>query len=497
MHRIPTLSFLAIVLGLSLLGCRGKRPEATGAVRIVTASVQPTAAQTTTSQAALPSLTTAASATSPPEQVQGAQPPTMNVPGATSSPFPTVAGPTPHPEPTHSATPETIAPLDTPPSWEASPIPETAEPTSPPDQGVTDLTTIQVGLREIVGGLDSPVGIAHADDKSQRLFIVEKKGRIRFIQDGALADTVLLDITERVGSSASEQGLLGLAFHPNFAQNGFLFVNYTDRQGNSIIARFSADADRAQADPASEVVLLTLQQPAGNHNGGHLAFGPDGFLYIGMGDGGAAADRFGNGQNPQTLLGAMLRLDVDREQPYAIPVGNPFVGDPAARDEIWAIGLRNPWRFSFDRLTGDLYIADVGQNRFEEINLQPAKSNGGQNYGWPIMEASHCHPEGSSCDTAGLTLPQAEYDHSVGCSVTGGYVYRGQQFPELRGIYLFGDYCSGRLWGLVPDEKGARTVVELAQVDLRLSSFGEDEGGELYLLDMQGGRLYQIVARDQ
>jgi glucose/arabinose dehydrogenase len=355
---------------------------------------------------------------------------------------------------------------------------------------------VEVTLQTVTGGLDTPVGIANAGDGSGRLFILEKIGRIRVVQNGALAATPFLDISDRVGAGGSEQGLLGLAFHPRYVQNGFLFVNYTDRQGNTVVSRFSAQADPGRADPASEAVLLTLEQPASNHNGGHLAFGPDGYLYIGTGDGGGAGDRYDHGQNGQTLLGAMLRLDVDSQQPYALPESNPFAGVPGVRDEIWALGLRNPWRYSFDRLTGDLYIADVGQNMYEEVNFQPSSDPGGQNYGWPLMEGLHCFPADRACDRTGLTLPVREYDHTQGCSVTGGYVYRGQEFPLLTGIYLFGDYCSGRIWGLVRSgASGDWQVAGLAQADVRLSAFGEDEQGELYLVDMGGGVLFKIIAR--
>jgi glucose/arabinose dehydrogenase len=338
------------------------------------------------------------------------------------------------------------------------------------------------------------VGIANAGDGTGRLFILEQTGRIRIVRDGELASSPYLDITDRVGSSANEQGLLGLAFHPNYADNGLFYVNYTDRQGDTVIARFSVSADPDRGDPASETTVLTIPQPAGNHNGGHLAFGPDGYLYIGTGDGGGAGDQYGNGQNGGTLLGAMLRLDVDAAQPYAIPSGNPFIGDPAVRDEIWAIGLRNPWRYSFDRLTGDLYIADVGQNQYEEVNYHAAAAPGGRNYGWPIMEARYCFPKDRDCAQTGLVQPVAEYDHAQGCSVTGGYVYRGQAFPALTGIYFYGDYCSGRIWGLAPDRAGGWQAVELTQADARLSSFGEDEAGELYLLDMGDGELLRLTA---
>jgi glucose/arabinose dehydrogenase len=302
-----------------------------------------------------------------------------------------------------------------------------------------------VGLQPVASGLERPVGIANAGDGSGRLFILEQVGRIRIVRDGELLSSPFLDISGRVGSSASEQGLLGLAFHPGYAENGLFFVNYTDQQGDTVVARFSVSADPNRADPASEAQILTLPQPAGNHNGGHLAFGPDGYLYVGTGDGGGAGDQYGNGQNGGTLLGAMLRLDVDGAQPYLIPAGNPFVDNPAVRDEIWALGLRNPWRYSFDRLTGDLYIADVGQNQYEEVNYQPADAPGGLNYGWPIMEGMHCFPADRDCARAGLTQPVVEYQHAQGCSVTGGYVYRGQEFPALTGIYLFGDFCSGRI----------------------------------------------------
>jgi glucose/arabinose dehydrogenase len=375
----------------------------------------------------------------------------------------------------------------------------TSRPEPAPTEGASggpanDPASVRVEVQRIAGGLDSPVGIANAGDESGRLYVVEKAGRIRAFVDGLLVDVPFLDISGRVGSSASEQGLLGLAFHPSYASNAWFFVNYTNLEGNTVIARFSASSNRAQADPSSEVVLLTVNQPAANHNGGHLAFGPDGYLYAGLGDGGGGGDQFGNGQNGRTLLGAMLRLDVDTNQPYAIPASNPFLDDAAMRDEIWAIGLRNPWRYSFDRLTGDLYIGDVGQGRYEEIDFEPVANDGGQNYGWPVMEGMHCFPEDTACNRAGLSLPVKEYDHSEGCSVTGGYVYRGEEFPLLGGIYLFGDYCSGRIWGLAAPTGGGWRVAELAQADVRLSSFGEDEAGELYLVDMGRGELFKIIA---
>ena len=387
-------------------------------------------------------------------------------------------------------------------------LPPTKQPTPPPTEGPVptpreepsltpapsrDLSALRVDLQPVVSGLDQSVDIANAADGFGRLFIVEKPGRIRVLQDGELSSVPFLDITGRVGSGGSEQGLLGLAFHPDYVRNGYFFVNYTDRQGDTVISRFVVGQDPAQADPSSEVVILTVGQPAANHNGGQLAFGPDGFLYAGLGDGGRAGDPFGNGQNTQTLLGKMLRLDVDHGEPYTVPASNPFVGSSGFRPEIWATGLRNPWRFSFDRSSGDLYIADVGQNEYEEIDYQPAGSPGGENYGWSIMEGLHCYPAGEACDRVGLTLPVAEYDHAQGCSVTGGYVYRGQQFPSLDGIYLFADYCSGRIWALARDGQDQWRMAEVGRADIEPSSFGEDESGELYVADLQGGQLYQIV----
>ena len=413
---------------------------------------------------------------------------------------PTSASRSPVPNATPSLVLRDTEPASTPTSAAPSPVPSSTTPTFTPtaaaDRGA-DLKAIGLALQKVLGGLETPVGLAHAGDGSGRLFVLEKVGRIRVVRDGKLEPVPFLDISDRVGSAQSERGLLGLAFHPGYVDNGFLFINYTDRQGSTVVARFSASDNPAQADPSSETILLTVEQPAANHNGGHLTFGPDGYLYVGTGDGGGAGDQFGNGQDGATLLGSVLRLDVDQSQGYDLPADNPFVGDPAVRDEIWAIGLRNPWRFSFDSLTGDLYIADVGQNTYEEVNFQPAGAPGGQNYGWPIMEAAHCFPQDRACERTGMTLPVVEYDHAQGCSVTGGYVYRGREFPSLNGTYLFGDYCSGRIWGLARDTRGEWQVAGLAQFDIRLSSFGEDEAGELYLLDMGRGELFGIVVLPQ
>ena len=436
---------LILVLSLSLAGCAG-----------ATLTSEPPSATL------LPSTPAAEPVPAAPTGPAGTAPPSP-----TEQPMPT---PTRQPEPT-----ATEQPLPTP-----TPAP--------------GLESVHVKLEVVATGLDDPVDIANAADGTGRLFIVEKVGRIRVLQDGELSSAPFLDITDRVGSGGSEQGLLGLAFHPDFVDNGFFFVNYTDRQGDTVISRFVVSQDPAQADPSSEVIILTVDQPAANHNGGQLAFGPDGLLYAGLGDGGGAGDPSGNGQNTRTLLGKLLRLDVDHGQPYTIPAGNPFAGSSDSRPEIWATGLRNPWRFSFDRLTGDLYIADVGQNEYEEIDYQPAGSPGGENYGWSIMEGLHCYPASAACDRAGLTLPVAEYDHSQGCSVTGGYVYRGQQFPSLAGNYFFSDFCSGLIWALARDGQGAWRMTEVARLDIEPSSFGEDESGELYLADLNNGRLLKIIA---
>jgi glucose/arabinose dehydrogenase len=451
-----------------------------------------------------PTATALPATVEPTMVVQATAPPTTEIPPTempsptrTSSPQATTTAPAPTPSPAPSATASPMPTTTPPPTATSEPSP-TASPLPTTAPAVADPATINVTLEQVAGGLDTPVGIAHAGDGSGRLFILEKVGRIRVLQGGSLLRTPFLDISDRVGSSRSEQGLLGLAFHPQYGENGYFYVNYTDRRGNTVVSRFSMSVGAEQGDPASEMQLLTVEQPASNHNGGNLVFGPDGYLYIGLGDGGAAGDQFGNGQNGQTLLGAMLRLDVDNGQPYGIPGDNPFVTNPDVRNEIWAIGLRNPWRYSFDRVTGDLYIADVGQNVYEEVNVQPAGSPGGQNYGWPIMEGLHCFPEGRTCDRSGLILPVTEYDHSQGCSVTGGYVYRGQAYPQFTGIYFFGDYCSGRIWALAPGDGnvdgGDWRVALVAQPAVRISSFGQDEAGELYLLDMAGGALYRIVA---
>lgn len=342
-----------------------------------------------------------------------------------------------------------------------------------------------------VAGFSRPIQITHAGDGSQRLFVVEQNGRIRVIRNQTLAENSFLDISSRV-SCCGERGLLGLAFPPNYANKGYFYVNYTNSDGDTVVARYHVTTDLEVADPNSEEILLTIAQPFANHNGGHLTFGPDGYLYIGTGDGGSGGDPRNNGQSLSTLLGKILRIDVESgTTPYAIPATNPFASSTADRREIWAFGLRNPWRFSFDRQTGNLYIGDVGQNTYEEIDFQPASSLGGENYGWKIMEGTHCY-NASSCNQSGLTLPVVEYDHEQGCSVTGGVVYRGQRFPRLNGTYLYGDYCSGRIWGLILLPSSQQNV-QLFDAPYPISTFGEDEAGEVYLTDYGAGAIYQIT----
>jgi glucose/arabinose dehydrogenase len=303
--------------------------------------------------------------------------------------------------------------------------------------------------------------------------------------------TPFLDISAKVGSRYTEQGLLGLAFHPHFAQNGQFYVNFTDENGNTVIARFHVSAtDPNLADPASEVDILHVNQPYNNHNGGGLAFGPDGYLYIGLGDGGSEGDPLGIGQNLQTLLGKMLRIDVDHGNPYAIPTGNPFAGG-GGLPEIWAYGLRNPWRFSFDRLTGDLFIADVGQDTWEEIDFVPSGTPGGMNFGWSYYEGMHPY-KGQPPANATFTWPITEYSHADGCAVTGGYVYRGLALPEWQGVYFYGDYCSGNIWGLIQLAGSSQQLKILFTTNAKITTFGVDESGEIYLADYGVGELLRL-----
>jgi glucose/arabinose dehydrogenase len=388
---------------------------------------------------------------------------------------PTLAVPTP-----------TAAPQPGAPTTAAQPRPSTVA--QPAPAGDSDAA---IALREVTSDVSRPLFVTHAGDDSGRLFVIEKGGTIAIVSDGRRAPVPFLDITTLVDSGASERGLLGLAFHPAYEENGRFFVYYTAKNGDNTVARYQVSGEPDAADPASGVVLLAVPDPAPNHNGGMLAFGPDGYLYVGLGDGGSGGDPWGNGQNRDALLGKLLRLDVDTGDPYGIPPDNPWPDGGEGRPEVWAYGLRNPWRFSFDRATGDLFIADVGQNAYEEINFQPSGGAAGLNYGWNLREAAHCF-RGQACETAGLVDPIAEYAHDEGCSVTGGYVYRGAAFPSLQGSYIFGDYCSGTIWSLRQDAPGQWERREILDSGMRISSFGEDEDGELYLTNLGGG-LYQVI----
>jgi len=356
----------------------------------------------------------------------------------------------------------------------------------------------QLRLELVADGLRDPIGLTSAGDGSGRLFVNERDGIVRVIgADGRLQDRPFVDLSDRI-AAGGERGLLGLAFHPDFATNRRLFVHYSRADdGSTVVSELTAAADLQSADPASERVLFTVPDPFVNHNGGQLAFGPDGYLYIGLGDGGGAGDPLQNAQNTDVLLGKILRIDVDAQDdghPYAVPNGNPFGPDGAnpggGRPEIWALGLRNPWRFSFDPDGGDLYVGDVGQGQWEEIDRQPADSAGGENYGWSVMEGRHCFR--TDCDQTGYVKPIAEYSHDLGCSVTGGYVYRGAAQPDLQGVYVFGDFCSGIVFTLQVDE-GTIDPKPVLDSGLGISAFGTDEDGEIYVVDIGGGVYHVLV----
>jgi glucose/arabinose dehydrogenase len=371
----------------------------------------------------------------------------------------------------------TLTPTETPTS---TPVPQTSFPDPSAYQWVV-----------IAEGFIRPLLLTNAGDGSNRLFVVEQDGIIRVIENGATLAEPFLNIEENVGSGGNEQGLLGLAFHPDYENNGYFYVNYTGLDGNTVIARFQVSADPNVADAASETQLLTVAQPYENHNGGNLIFGPDGYLYIGLGDGGSGGDPQGNGQDLETLLGKMLRIDVNSGEPFAIPADNPFANG-GGLPEIWAYGLRNPWRFSFDRSTGDLYIADVGQGQWEEISFLPGGIVGGSNFGWNYFEGTHVY-QGAAPEGASFVPPVTEYDHSGRCSVTGGFVYRGPSLPEWTGIYIYGDYCSGEVMGLFQQPDGAWVSQVLFTQPSFITSFGEDEAGELYLVD-RNGIIFQLQA---
>ena len=342
---------------------------------------------------------------------------------------------------------------------------------------VTGVAIGQIDLQLTqVSDLRGVVDIKHAGDGSGRLFFVTQAGQVHVFQNGTLRDQLFLDLQGDI-SLGNERGLLSIGFPPDHAETRRFYVWYTDPEGFTVLARMRTGTDPNVADESTLEIVLRLFQPFANHNGGRIEFGPDGYLYLSIGDGGSGGDPEGNGQDPSTLLGSIVRLDVSPAEGFAIPPDNPFVGHATAREEIWAYGLRNPWRIAFDRMTGDLWIADVGQNEREEINLQPAASAGGENYGWNIMEGTRCFA--GDCNTTGLTPPIFEYSHDLGCSITGGQVYRGLDYPRLQGLYFYGDFCGRQIWGLRAGASVQNTL--LAQTDLNITTFGEDEVGNIYV----------------
>jgi glucose/arabinose dehydrogenase len=360
-------------------------------------------------------------------------------------------------------------------------------------------TSAKIALQLRASGLSEPVYVTSARDGTGRLFIVEQTGRIKILKSGTVYTSPFLNIASQV-SGAEEQGLLGLAFDPHFTSNRKLYIDFTDVNGNTVIRQYRTSSTNPNLVATSSArTILKISQPYANHNGGMLAFGPDGYLYIGMGDGGSGGDPGNRAQSTGTLLGKILRINVNgttSTRNYLIPSSNPYVGRTGL-DEIWQLGLRNPWRFSFDRSTGNLWIGDVGQSRWEEVDRAVRTSSGagrGVNWGWHVLEGFACYSPSTGCSTAGKTMPVLAYDHSNGrCAVTGGYVSRGPAVPALNGGYVFADYCSGEIF-VINSTAGSRpTPVRLLDTSLTISSFGEDSVGNLYLLDHGGGALYAIV----
>ena len=370
-------------------------------------------------------------------------------------------------------------------------------PPPPPPAEVT------IALERVFADLpafDQPLAMMQAPGDDSRWYVVERTGRVHVFDNDANVSTasVVIDLSGFVDSGPQEAGLLGMAFHPDFQANGIVYLSFTRPGLVSYVSAFTSGDGGATLDPASEQVILSMAQPFSNHNGGNIVFGPDGMLYIGFGDGGSSNDPDDHAQNTSDLLGDMLRLDVDGGSPYAIPADNPFAANPVCTQgfgqapcpEIHAFGLRNPWRWSFDADTGDLWVGDVGQNAWEEIDVVTA----GGNYGWRIREGAHCNTAiSATCDPAGLIDPVAEYDHSLGSAVTGGYVYRGQMFPDLEGVYFYADFGSGRVWGLFDDGAGGFEARELLDTGLSISSFAQSNDLEVYALDFGSGEIYQLV----
>jgi len=379
----------------------------------------------------------------------------------------------------------------------STPTPGASASTSPVGCSVTPIggqPTLTTTL--FARGLSSPLDFQVPAGERSRAFVVEQGGRIRIVRGGTVVGTPFLDVSSKI-STGGERGLLGLAFHPQYASNGRFYVNYTDRSGDTHISEFRASPPAADAvDPATERELLFVRQPFANHNGGGLAFGNDGMLYAGLGDGGSGGDPQGNGQDLSTPLGKLLRMNVDAGTPFAVPSDNPFVARAGAFPAIWAYGLRNPWRFAFDRETGDLFLADVGQNAVEEVDFAAAPRRGGENYGWNIMEGSRCFAPPSGCNQTGLTLPVLDYTHSEGCSITGGVVYRGCRLPGYAGTYFYSDYCTAfirsfRMQGGQAVDRRDWTAA-LGRGINAVTAFGRDDEGEVYIVD-QDGEVYKVV----
>ena len=351
----------------------------------------------------------------------------------------------------------------------------------------------QIKLVQIASNLERPVDITAPPDGSGRVFVVEQEGSIRVYNGNRVLSKPFLNIRSAV-LCCGEQGLLSLAFHPNYRTNGFFYIYYVNNAGSLVLARYKVSTNPNVANASSQRILLTIPHPVfGNHNGGEIQFGKNGYLYLSVGDGGGGGDESNNAQNLGTLLGKILRIDVNNGNPYGIPANNPFVNRPGARKEIWAYGLRNPWRIGFDRATGALYIGDVGQGQWEEVNFEPPKSPGGVNYGWRRMEGKHCFNPSNNCNDGSLKLPFAEYNHSQGCAVTGGFVYRGSAIPALVGTYLYADYCSGIIWG-AKRVNGTWTTRVLLSSGKNISTFGEDNQGELYIAhNSSSGSIYRIA----